>query len=182
MRIEKTDFEDLLRIYPDVHRDSRGLFCELWQAARYEDLWPQLNFVQDNFSVSKKGTLRGLHFQKKHPQGKLITVLEGEIFDVALDLRAGSETFGQVYSARLTANEMIQLYIPEGFAHGFLTLSEVARVFYRCTDFYYPEDEDAILYSDANLAIAWPNVGALTVSEKDRRARTFFDWRASVGL
>lgn len=182
MRIEKTAFEGLLRIYPDVHRDKRGLFCELWHAGRYEDLWPQLNFVQDNFSVSVKGTLRGLHFQKTHPQGKLITVLEGEIFDVALDLRAGAATFGRVYSVTLNARDMSQLYIPEGFAHGFLTLSDTARLFYRCTDFYYPEDEDAILFSDANLGIVWPVPGPYIVSDKDSRARTFFQWRASAGL
>ena len=182
MRIEKTDFEGLLRIFPDVHRDDRGLFAELWQAARYEDLWPELSFVQDNFSVSKKGTLRGLHFQKKHPQGKLITVLEGEIFDVALDLRPSSKTFGRVYTVSLSADDLSQVYIPEGMAHGFLTLSPVARVFYRCTDFYYPDDEAGILFSDANLGIRWPEVGELTVSEKDRRAQTFFEWLQSVGL
>lgn len=182
MRIEKTQFEGILRIFPQVHRDQRGLFTELWQAARYEDLWPELTFVQDNFSVSKKGTLRGLHFQKRHPQGKLITVLEGEIFDVALDLRPQSATFGKVYQVKLSEAEFSQLYIPEGFAHGFLTMSDTARVLYRCTDFYYPEDEAAILFNDATLGIQWPEVGPLTVSEKDKRATTFFEWRQSVNL
>lgn len=180
MRIEKTDFDGLLRIYPDVHRDSRGAFFELWQAVRYEDLWPELNFVQDNISVSKKGTLRGLHFQKTHPQGKLITVLEGEIFDVAVDLRPSSKTFGKSFTVTLSEADFSQLYIPEGFAHGFLTLSDIARVHYRCTDFYHPEDEGCILYSDQNLAIKWPDAGALIVSEKDRRGQSFFDWRRSV--
>lgn len=182
MRIEKTDFEGILRIFPDVHCDQRGFFTELWQAARYEDLWPELSFVQDNFSVSKRGTLRGLHFQIKHPQGKLITVLDGEIFDVALDMRPRSKTFGQVFHVKLSAAEFSQLYIPEGFAHGFLTISDVARVLYRCTDFYYPEDEGAILFNDPHLDIHWPDAGALTVSEKDKRAMSFFDWRRSVEL
>lgn len=180
MRIEKTEFEGLLRISPQVYRDDRGSFCELWQAARYEDLWPELSFVQDNFSVSKKGTLRGLHFQKTHPQGKLISVLEGEIFDVAVDLRPNSVTFSRVFSTRLSSDHFSQLYIPEGFAHGFLTLSDTARVLYRCTDFYHPEDEAAIRYDDANLAIDWPCVDAtLTISEKDKQAMTFFEWQKS---
>lgn len=180
MRIEETEFEGLLRIFPQVYRDDRGSFCELWQAARYEDLWPELSFVQDNFSVSKKGTLRGLHFQKTHPQGKLISVLEGEIFDVAVDLRPNSVTFSRVFSTRLSSDHFSQLYIPEGFAHGFLTLSDTARVLYRCTDFYHPEDEAAIRYDDANLAIDWPCVDApLTISEKDKQAMTFFEWRKS---
>lgn len=182
MRIEKTDFDGLLRIYPDVHRDSRGAFFELWQAVRYEDLWPELNFVQDNISVSKKGTLRGLHFQKTHPQGKLITVLEGEIFDVAVDLRPSSKTFGKSFTVTLSEADFCQLYIPEGFAHGFLTLSDIARVHYRCTDFYHPEDEGCLLYSDQNLAIKWPDAEALIVSEKDRRGQSFFDWRSSIGI
>ncbi len=180
MRIEKSDFEGILKIFPDVHRDNRGLFTELWQLARYEDLWPGLTFVQDNFSVSKKGTLRGLHFQRRHPQGKLITVVSGEIFDVALDLREQSKTFGSVFSTNLSSEDLCQLYIPEGFAHGFLTISETASVFYRCTDFYHPEDEGAILFNDANLGIRWPDVGEITVSDKDRRAMSFFDWRKSV--
>ena len=171
MRIEKSDFEGILKIFPDVHRDNRGLFAELWQVTRYEDLWPELTFVQDNFSVSKKGTLRGLHFQKRHPQGKLIT---------ALDLRKNSQTFGRVYSTKLSSEDLCQLYIPEGFAHGFLTLSDTACVFYRCTDFYHPEDEGAILFNDANLGIHWPDVGELTVSDKDRRAMSFFEWRKST--
>lgn len=180
MRIEKTEFEGLLRISPQVYRDDRGSFCELWQAARYEDLWPELSFVQDNFSVSKKGTLRGLHFQKTHPQGKLISVLEGEIFDVAVDLRPNSVTFSRVFSTRLSSDHFSQLYIPEGFAHGFLTLSDTARVLYRCTDFYHPEDEAAIRYDDVNLAIDWPCVDAtLTISEKDKQAMTFFEWQKS---
>ena len=180
MRIEKSDFEGILKIFPDVHRDNRGLFTELWQLARYEDLWPGLTFVQDNFSVSKKGTLRGLHFQSRHPQGKLITVVSGEIFDVALDLREHSKTFGSVFSTNLSSEDLCQLYIPEGFAHGFLTLSDTACVFYRCTDFYHPEDEGAILFNDANLGIHWPDVGELTVSDKDRRAMSFFEWRKST--
>ena len=106
MRIEKSDFEGILKIFPDVHRDNRGLFTELWQLARYEDLWPGLTFVQDNFSVSKKGTLRGLHFQRRHPQGKLITVVSGEIFDVALDLREQSKTFGSVFSTNLSSEDL----------------------------------------------------------------------------
>lgn len=180
MRIEKSDFEGILKIFPDVHRDNRGLFTELWQLARYEDLWPGLTFVQDNFSVSKKGTLRGLHFQRRHPQGKLITVVSGEIFDVALDLREQSKTFGSVFSTNLSSEDLCQLYIPEGFAHGFLTISETASVFYRCTDFYHPEDEGAILFNDANLGIRWPDVGEITVSDKDRCAMSFFEWRKSV--
>ena len=154
MRIEKSDFEGILKIFPDVHRDNRGLFTELWQLARYEDLWPGLTFVQDNFSVSKKGTLRGLHFQRRHPQGKLITVVSGEIFDVALDLREQSKTFGSVFSTNLSSEDLCQLYIPEGFAHGFLVLSDEAEFAYKCTDFYHPGDEGGVLWSDPEIGRA----------------------------
>lgn len=143
-------------IEPDVFGDDRGFFLELYRQPRYAQAGIGLTFVQDNHSRSSRGVLRGLHYQIGHPQGKLVTVISGEVFDVAVDVRRGSSTFGRSVSCILNASDHRQLYIPPGFAHGFYTISESADFLYKCTDIYRPEDEGGVLWSDPQLAIDWP--------------------------
>lgn len=154
---------------PKVFGDSRGFFMELWNKKTYENLDIHLDFVQDNLSRSVKGVLRGLHFQNPNPQGKLVTVLEGEVFDVAVDLRKNSETFGQWEAYTLSAENKKQFYIPEGFAHGFLVTSDSALFSYKCTDFYSPEAEMSILWNDPGIGIDWPMTD-VNLSDKDKKA------------
>jgi dTDP-4-dehydrorhamnose 3,5-epimerase len=151
-----------------VFQDERGFFMETYQQRRYTEAGIESNFVQDNLSYSVRGTLRGLHYQVKHAQAKLVQVIEGTIFDVALDIRRGSPYFGQWTSAHLSDENKRQLFLPAGFAHGFCVLSESAQVVYKCTDFYASEDEGGVLWSDPTLAIAWP-VSEPLLSEKDSR-------------
>ena len=169
MQFTKTDIDGLMIIEPDVHRDARGFFLETYHAAKYRDGGIEAVFVQDNQSKSAKDTLRGLHGQLRHPQGKLIRVIEGEIWDVALDLRRGSPTFGRQAAATLSSENFRQFYIPPGFAHGFCVLSDIAQIEYKCTDFYRPEDEFAIAWNDPEIGIAWP-VSEPLLSARDRNA------------
>ncbi|MBM4254773.1 MAG: dTDP-4-dehydrorhamnose 3,5-epimerase [Deltaproteobacteria bacterium] len=168
MNVSKTPLPGVLLIEPRVFSDARGFFLETWQQTRYREAGLPLQFVQDNLSSSSHGTLRGLHFQYPRAQGKLIYVVHGTIFDVAVDIRVGSPTFGQSYDVELSSANNRQLYIPEGFAHGFCVVSEQAIVMYKCTDFYVPTDEGGVLWSDPDLAIPWP-VRAPTLSDKDQR-------------
>ncbi|GAB4135153.1 MAG: dTDP-4-dehydrorhamnose 3,5-epimerase [Planctomycetaceae bacterium] len=154
-------------IEPRVFRDDRGYFKEIYEQNRYLQAGIKLSFVQDNISRSRENTLRGLHYQIQHPQGKLVQVLRGEIFDVAVDLRRDSATFGKWVGELLSEDNHRQLYIPPGFAHGFLTLNGPADVLYKCTDFYCPESERTLIWNDPDLGIAWPRMSGLIISEKD---------------
>jgi dTDP-4-dehydrorhamnose 3,5-epimerase len=156
-------------VEPDVHRDARGFFLETYHRQKYAAGGITAAFVQDNHSRSGRGTLRGLHAQVKRPQGKLIRVVEGEIYDVALDIRHGSPTFGRAVGMSISGDDFRQLWIPPGFAHGFCVLSEVAHVEYKCTEMYDAADEISILWNDPDLGIAWP-IRDPMVSAKDSRA------------
>lgn len=168
MQFVATDLPGVVRIEPRIFRDERGFFFEFFHAKKYEEGGIRASFVQDNHSSSSRGVLRGLHLQLQHPQGKLVRVIEGEIFDVAVDVRRGSPAFGRWTGARLSAENGHQLWIPPGFAHGFCVLSERAQVEYKCTDFYAPGDELTIAWDDPDLEIPWP-VRDPVLSEKDRR-------------
>ena len=175
MKVIKTPLIDCVVIEPQVYGDQRGFFLETFQAARYADeAGIELPFVQDNHSRSARGVLRGLHFQKSKPQGKLVRVVGGEVFDVAVDIRPHSETFGQSMSTILSAENKKQLWVPPGFAHGFLVLSEYADFEYKCTDYYDSSDEGCILWNDPQLAIDWP-VSEPLLSEKDAAAPLLMD-------
>ncbi|HEV8718677.1 MAG TPA: dTDP-4-dehydrorhamnose 3,5-epimerase [Candidatus Binatia bacterium] len=156
MKVSDTALPGVMIVEPRVFEDTRGLFLETWQQARYRAVGLPTDFVQDNLSRSAWGVLRGLHFQNPHAQGKLVYVLQGEVFDVAVDIRVGSPTFGQWVGVVLSGNNRHQLYIPEGFAHGFCVTSESALVAYKCTDFYASEAEGGVLWNDPDLAINWP--------------------------
>ena len=166
MNVIKTKIADLLIIEPKVFGDERGFFYETYQDARYKAAGITADFVQDNRSRSTQNVLRGLHFQKTKPQGKLVTVTQGRVFDVAVDLRPDSPTFGQHESVLLTGENKIQFYIPPGFAHGFCVLSETADFQYKCTDYYDPADESGLLWNDPALGIEWPLTEPL-LSPKD---------------
>ena len=154
----KTDIPDVQIIEPTVFGDDRGYFMETYQIDEFAAAGIDKPFVQDNQSMSTKGVLRGLHTQKKYPQGKLVRVIRGRVFDVAVDVRPGSETYGKWYGVELTEENKKQFYISEGFAHGFLVLSDVAEFCYKVTDFYHPEDEMGIAWNDPEIAVAWPEV------------------------
>lgn len=149
----------LVEVRPKVFGDERGYFLETYSAREYAEAGIRAPFVQDNQSRSGRGVLRGLHFQKRYAQGKLVRAVEGEVFDVAVDLRRGSPTFGRWHGVTLSSREQNQFWIPPGFAHGFLVLSETAVFAYKCTDFYHPEDEGGLLWNDPVLGIAWPESG-----------------------
>ncbi|ASQ46405.1 dTDP-4-dehydrorhamnose 3,5-epimerase [Legionella clemsonensis] len=176
MKVLNTKIDEIKIIEPQIYGDERGFFYESFQLIRYQEmLGINDSFVQDNLSRSRQGVLRGLHFQSQHTQGKLISVLAGEVFDVAVDVRLGSPTFGQWVSAILSAENRRQLWIPKGFAHGFYVLSPSADFFYKCTDYYYPEFELAISYQDPALSIAWPCEGEVQLSAKDLIAKNLSD-------
>ena len=179
MRFVETDLKPAMLIEPDVHEDRRGYFLELFHAQKYDTVGIPSRFVQDNFSRSVRGTLRGLHYQLKHPQGKLIIVIEGAIFDVALDIRRGSPSFGQWHGVELSAENKRQLYIPPGFAHGFYVTSDTAGVLYKCTNFYAPEDERGIIWNDPAIGIVWPGEHPL-LSPKDQSYNTLAESHAEL--
>jgi len=168
VRVEPYALPDVLIIDPDVHVDGRGFFVETYHADRYRRHGIAGPFVQDNHSRSPARTLRGLHLQLQHPQGKLIRVIEGEIFDVAVDVRRGSPTFGRWVGVSLSAENFKQCYVPQGFAHGFCVLSEIAQVEYKCTDVYDPASEIGIMWNDPAVGIAWP-VDQPILSPRDGR-------------
>lgn len=170
-KIEKCgNFKGLYVIEPKVFPDSRGYFMESYHLEDFKKAGLDMVFVQDNQSKSKKGVLRGLHFQKKYSQGKLVRVLSGEVYDVAVDLRINSETYGKYFWVILSSEKKNMFYIPEGFAHGFLVLTEEAEFFYKCTNYYHPEDEGGILWNDKTLNINWPITEdmELVISDKDK--------------
>ncbi len=166
MNVVRTPLPGVLLIEPKVFGDDRGFFVELYRQQRYGKAGVDLSFVQDNHSRSSRGVLRGLHYQIEHPQGKLVTVITGEVYDVAVDIRRGSPTFGKWFGCVLSAADHRQLFIPPGLAHGFCTMSESADVLYKCTDVYRPEDEAGVLWSDPDLAIDWPAMTPI-LSAKD---------------
>jgi len=175
MTITEGSLPGLRIVEPDVYTDERGDFRETWNARDYGKHGLDVTFVQDNLSRSKPGVLRGLHFQNPRPQGKLVSVLRGAVYDVAVDLRAGADTFGEWEGLSLSADTARQVYVPEGYAHGFVVTSDVPALFhYKCTDFYHPETEGVIRWDDPALGIDWP-VDAPIVSERDRDAPTVAD-------
>ncbi len=171
IKVTACEIEGLYVIEPTVFPDSRGYFVETYNQNDFHEAGLTMNFVQDNQSMSVKGVLRGLHFQKQFPQGKLVRAVRGTVFDVAVDLRASSKTYGKWFGVELSAENKKQFYISEGFAHGFLVLSDEAEFAYKCTDFYHPGDEGGILWSDPEIGIEWPiSEGMeLTISDKDKK-------------
>lgn len=187
IQVTKAPIEGLYVIEPTVHGDERGYFMETYNQRDMQDAGLNMVFVQDNQSMSKKGVLRGLHFQKQYPQGKLVRVIRGSVFDVAVDLRSGSATYGQWYGVELTEKNKKQFYIAEGFAHGFLVLSDTAEFCYKVTDFYHPGDEGGLAWNDPAIGIDWPQLSGsypgcadgsgytladgtpLTLSDKDQK-------------
>lgn len=171
IKVTPCEIEGLYVIEPKVFPDSRGYFMETYNENDFKEEGLNMRFVQDNQSMSVRGVLRGLHFQKQFPQGKLVRVIRGAVFDVAVDLRASSATCGKWFGVELTAENKKQFYIPEGFAHGFLVLSDEAEFVYKCTDFYHPGDEGGLLWNDPDIGIRWPIPEGmeLILSEKDRQ-------------
>ncbi|GHS90863.1 dTDP-4-dehydrorhamnose 3,5-epimerase [Synergistales bacterium] len=172
--IERLPLEGLLLIKTKIYGDERGFFMEVFNRRSFEELGLNVDFVQENRSRSRKGTLRGLHFQKTHPQGKLVSVTRGEVFDVAVDLRKGSATFGKWHGVRLTEGDGMLFYVPPGFAHGFYVMSETADFMYQCTDFYMPADEGGLLWNDPSVGIEWPveDEAQIVIADKDRALPT----------
>jgi dTDP-4-dehydrorhamnose 3,5-epimerase len=177
MKIQPTELQGVVVIEPDVFSDGRGFFLETFNAKAFAEAGINEQFVQDNQSHSNRGVLRGLHYQKEQAQGKLIRVLFGEIFDVIVDLRPESNTYGKWSGFNLSASEQKIVWIPKGFAHGFYTLSEAADVAYKATDFYAPQHERVILWNDPDLAIRWPLEGEPILSEKDKSGHLFREFR-----
>lgn len=175
MNVIETNISDVKLIEPTVFGDERGFFMETWNQKSFKELVANRDFVQDNHSKSKKGILRGLHFQTESCQGKLVRVIKGEVFDVAVDLRESSETYGQWVGEYLSATNKKQLWVPEGFAHGFLVISDEAEFVYKCTDFYNPEFEQSLAWNDPIINIKWPLIeGELPMlSEKDMQGLAF---------
>ncbi len=169
MQVTPTAIADVLLVQPQVHADARGYFTETFHAERYAQAGIPGPFVQDNLSFSQRGVLRGLHYQWPRPQGKLVCVLQGEVFDVVVDIRRDSPTFGRWLGVTLSAENHHQLWIPPGFAHGFCVTSDTAQVAYKCTEYYAPENEHSIRWDDADIGIAWP-VSAPLLSGKDAAA------------
>ena len=177
IKVTRCEIEGLAVIEPTVHRDERGYFTETYNQNDMAAEGLNMVFVQDNQSMSQKGVLRGLHFQKQYPQGKLVRVLKGKVFDAAVDLRQGSKTYGKWFGVELSEENMKQFYIPEGFAHGFFVMSDMAIFAYKCTDFYHPGDEGGMKWDDPEIGIEWPIDGEteLIISEKDRKWPGFRD-------
>jgi dTDP-4-dehydrorhamnose 3,5-epimerase len=180
VRLLNTDLPGVLLVDPDVFRDPRGYFLETFHERKYREAGIPYSFVQDNQSRSTRGTLRGLHAQLRKPQGKLVRALQGEIFDVAVDIRPGSPTFGKWTGARLSGDDFRQMFIPPGFAHGFCALTEIVEVAYKCTDFYDRSDEIGLRWNDPAVGIAWPIRDPL-LSEKDASLPTLSELRLRLG-
>lgn len=174
-QFKQCEIEGLVIIEPTVFGDERGYFMETYTKKEFALAGITEEFVQDNQSKSTYGVLRGLHYQKKHPQAKLVRVISGEVFDVALDLRPGSKTYGQWHGELLSAENKKQFYIPKGFAHGFVVLSKTAEFAYKCSDYYHPEDEGGILWNDETVQVQWPipKDMKLTISKKDQMLQKF---------
>ncbi len=170
----KNEIEGLVVIKPTVFGDSRGFFLETFQKEEFKKAGIDKDFLQDNHSKSTKGVLRGLHFQTENTQGKLVRVIKGEVFDVAVDVRPNSKTFGKWYGLVLSEENKLQFYVPEGFAHGFLVMSDEAEFVYKCTDIYNPKAEGGIPYNDESIGINWPDIGCeFNLSEKDKLHKSF---------
>ena len=170
----ETGLKGCLVVEPTVFGDDRGYFMETYQAQEFAAAGIPGPFVQDNQSKSTKGVLRGLHFQKQHPQGKLVRVVSGSVFDVVVDLRPTSESFGKWFGLELSAENKKQLYVPQGFAHGFLVLSDEAEFTYKCTDYYAPGDEGGLYYADPDIGVQWPEIGTPhLLSDKDQKNPAF---------
>lgn len=182
IRVEKCDIEGLLVVTPEVYGDERGYFMETYNYNDFKEAGIPQVFVQDNQSSSTKGVLRGLHFQIDHPQDKLVRVVRGEVFDVAVDLREGSPTFGRWYGEILSEKNKKQFFIPKNFAHGFLVLSDLAEFCYKCTDFYHPGDEGGLPYNDPDIGIKWPDAGDLNINDRDRGWKPFAEYKSSRGI
>tara|TARA_B100000900_G_scaffold416256_1_gene450616 strand:+ start:1735 stop:2268 length:534 start_codon:yes stop_codon:yes gene_type:complete len=174
MKVSNTELIDCLIIEPEVFGDERGFFLESFSHRRYEDIGIKYNFVQDNHSRSSKGVLRGLHMQISKPQGKLVRVVNGEVFDVAVDLRKDSPSYLKWHSVNLSAENKKQFWVPPGFAHGFLVLSDYADFEYKCTDYYQPDDEITIRWDDPKIGIDWP-LKELIISDKDLNGKFIKD-------
>ena len=175
----QTPIEGVLLIKPKVWGDARGYFVETWQQQRYEVAGISLPFVQDSHSMSARGILRGLHYQKTRPQGKLVYVSLGSVFDVAVDIRPGSPTFGKWFGVELSQQNQWQLWVTPGLAHGFVVTSDIAHFHYKCTDYYCPQDEAAIRWNDPAIGIVWPAVAEPQLSAKDSAAPS---WAEAMGL
>jgi dTDP-4-dehydrorhamnose 3,5-epimerase len=176
VKVERTAIAEVLVLEPKVFGDARGFFLEPYNRRTFREATGlDLEFVQDNHSRSRRGVLRGLHYQIRQPQGKLVRVLAGRVFDVAVDLRRSAATFGKWVGMELDAESMRMLWVPPGFAHGFLVLSEAADILYKTTDYYAPQHERTLRWDDAQLAIAWPLAGEPILSDKDRRGASLAD-------
>lgn len=169
MKFIKTEIDGLYVLEPKVFGDNRGYFMETYNLNDFRNEGLNYTFIQDNESKSKRGVLRGLHFQKTFPQAKLVRVLSGEVFDVAVDLRENSKTYGKWYGIILSSENKKQFLVPRGFAHGYLVLSEEATFAYKCDEFYHPEDEGGIMYNDPDVGVLWPYDGEIILSEKDKK-------------
>ena len=178
-----TSIPDLYIIEPTVFGDSRGFFMETYNKREFRELGIDLDFVQDNHSKSKKGTLRGLHFQNRFPQAKLVRVIRGEVYDVAVDIRENSPSFGKWFGVILSEGNKRQFFIPAGFAHGFLALTDIVEFTYKCSDYYHPEDEGGIIWNDSDIAVEWPleeyGISEPLLSEKDKKWQTLKEQQVS---
>jgi dTDP-4-dehydrorhamnose 3,5-epimerase len=179
VKVKKTKLTGVLIIEPEVTFDNRGFFKETFQSQRYKNLGISLPFVQDNYSRSQKGVLRGLHSQKFRPQGKIVSCISGSIYDVVVDINPGSITFGTYVGVELSEKNHLQLWIPPGYAHGFCVLSKNADIYYKCTDFYFPNDEDGLIWNDTEVAIDWP-IKLPLLSDKDKLLPTLDEIRNGV--
>ncbi|MFC3150311.1 dTDP-4-dehydrorhamnose 3,5-epimerase [Litoribrevibacter euphylliae] len=180
MKVIETELEGLKIIEPEVFGDDRGFFLETFQQERFNSLVAERVFVQDNHSFSTKNILRGIHLQKHLPQGKLVRVVEGEVFDVAVDLRPDSKTFGQWFGLVLSGENKKQMWLPEGFGHGFLVMSETAHFEYKCTSFYSPDDELCMAWNDPTVSIDWPIHSCPVLSEKDQKGVKLIDLKKTL--
>jgi dTDP-4-dehydrorhamnose 3,5-epimerase len=180
-KFTETSIQGVIIVEPTVFGDERGYFMETYHQKEFEEYGLDVNFVQDNQSKSTRGVLRGLHFQYENPQGKLVRVIKGEVFDVAVDLRKNSPTYGKWEGVILSETNKLQFYVPKGFAHGFLVLSEEAEFTYKCTEFYMPNDEGGILWNDPDIGIEWPieNIEDVLLSEKDKSWKGLKDTKTS---